>query len=1215
MRIALVIHGFPPANMAGSEVYTYNLARELAKRHEVFVFHRTADTGRPEYDVQKSEFNGLHITTINNNFKSCPDFSWTYRNDEIARKFGAFLDETRPDVVHFHHLTCLSTTCVEEAKKRAIPVLYTLHDFWLICQRGQLLTRDLDICKGPSEGACAECLAGQLAMKGPAAKAAGALKKTIPSLRGGSRAKELLRKVFLLSSKAVQKGAGSSGTEEIRKRAEHISHISSLIDCFIAPSKFLLQKYADNGIDRGKIRYSDYGFDRSLFEGIERKPSEKIRFGYIGSWIPSKGVHVLIKAFNRVAEDNDKASLTIYGEETPFHGYRDYGKGLRDLVKNPSIRLAGPYDNKDVGTILSAIDVLVVPSIWYENSPLTIHEAYLAGVPVIASDIGGMAEYVREGAGGLNFKVGDDEDLYRQIKRLIDDPALLERMREGIPVVKDIEENAREMEEIYAELLAPAEKEGFDFIRRLYDAEVKKSGRGYTECSYAAFKQKDLVNASAFKAGGEERRVLFSHPAIRVGEASTTVAFRGVTPRKGDTLEFGIGINEEAWDKPGDGVEFEVIVLADGEERSLYRKYIDPKANEEDRRWFDESIDLSDLAGRSVEILFRTSAGPRNDPEYDWAGWSTLCIMGADGGRRLDFLEELKRAFIVRFEREDPKREDVFYLGDDARQVLCMEKETELVFRGVPVPAGARLVMGVGARGGPRGVRLGGGLEVAVSRGSEKEVIFSKNALLALSKRLTKNAWHDAELDLSRFGGEELDFHFSNGSGKLMGLGPLEIRSEKKKKIRRRTVSHTNVLIITLDAVRADHMGFMGKRAVKTPNMDRLAQEGVVFINHFAQSHITIPSHMSLLASKFPRTIRTLDNYQYNLPPMETIASRLEKAGFRTSAIVSTALLNPQWCRGIERGFTDYFPVLGMERAASQGLNILGDWMTENSGRPFFSWIHLFDAHFPYQAPKPFFGMYAGSAGEKAELGSVHLHAQTEAWLKQKGITDLSLPAAEYGAEITYLDYELGRLFRKMEAMGILDNTLVMITSDHGEYLGERGNYFCHVGLHDETMRIPLIMRLPGRLGAGRVVDGMSMNVDLAPTALEVLGLSADDMEGESLLPLVEGKTEEVHEYVVDEGAHGAQIAMRTKKWKYIKTLEDVSYSASFQRRKGEVELFDLENDPAEEKNVAREHPETAARFSAMADEWLKARSGGVKAEQIEADEETKKKLEALGYM
>jgi arylsulfatase A-like enzyme/glycosyltransferase involved in cell wall biosynthesis len=1212
MRIALVIHGFPPANMAGSEVYTYNLAMELAKRHEVFVFHRTADTERPEYEIQKFEFHGLHITTINNNFRNCPDFSWTYRNDEIGTRFGAFLDETRPDVVHFHHLTCLSTTCVEEAKKRAIPVLYTLHDFWLICQRGQLLTRELDICEGPSDGACAECLAGQLAMKGPAAKAAGALKKTIPSLRGGSRAKELLRKVFLLSSKAVQKGA-DSGAEEIRKRSEHISHICSLIDCFIAPSKFLLQKYVDNGIEREKIRYSDYGFDRSLFRGISRKPSEKIRFGYIGSWIPSKGVHVLIKAFNRVTDKN--ASLTIYGEESPFHGYRDYGKGLRDLVKNPSIRLAGPYDNKDVGRILAGIDVLVVPSIWYENSPLTIHEAYLAGVPVIASDIGGMAEYVSEGAGGLNFKVGDDEDLYRQIKRVIDDPVLLERMRESIPAVKGIDENAREMEEIYAEVRAPAEREGFDFIRHLYDAEVKKSGRGYTECAYTAFKQKEMVNVSAFSVGGEERRVLFSHPAIRVGEASTTVAFRGITPQKGDTLVFGIGINEEAWDKPGDGVEFKVIVLTEDEERSLYKKYIDPKANNEDRRWFDESIDLAGLEGLKIELLLKTSAGPRNDPEYDWAGWSGPCIKGASGEVRHDFMEELKKAFIIRFEREDPKREDVFYLGDDARQVLCIEKGTELVFRGVSVPAGARLLMGVGARGGPRGIRLGGGLEVAVSTGEKKEVIFSKNALLALSKRLTKNSWHDVELDLSRFGGEELDFHFSNGSGKLMGLGPLKIRTEKKKKTARRSISHTNVLIITLDAVRADHMGFMGHKTVKTPCMDRLAGEGVVFRNHFAQSHITIPSHMSMLTSKFPRTIRTLDNYQYNLPPIETIASRLEKAGFRTSAIVSTALLNPQWCHGIERGFTDYFPVLGMERAASQGLNILGDWITDNSDRPFFSWIHLFDAHFPYQAPKPFFGMYTGNAREKVELGSVHLHAQTEAWLKQKGITDLSLPAAEYGAEITYLDSELGRLFRKMEALGVLDNTLIMITSDHGEYLGERGNYFCHVGLHDETMRIPLLMRLPGSLPAGRVVDGMTMNLDLAPTALEVLGLSADDMEGKSLLPLVEGKTEDVHEYVVDEGAHGAQIAMRTKKWKYIKTLEDVSYSANFQRKKGEVELFDLENDPAEEKNVAKENPETAARFSAMVDDWLKARSGGEKAEQIEADEETKKKLEALGYM
>ncbi len=1215
MRIALVIHGFPPANMAGSEVYTYNLAVELATRHEVFVFHRVANPGSAELAVEKKQYKGLHITTINNNFRSGPEFSKTYRNDEIAKKFGEFLDEVSPHVVHFHHVTCLSTTCVKEAKSRQIPVVYTLHDFWLICQRGQLLDRELAICPGPSDEGCARCLCSQLAMSGTAGKAATALKKTVPSFKGGSVAKELLRKVFLFSQKTLQKDENKP-TNEIKIRSEHIRDIFSLVDSFIAPSKFLMEKYVECGIAKEKITYLDYGFDKTIFEGIKRKTSKKIRFGYIGSWIPSKGVHVLIKAFNRV--DDPRAELAIYGEQGSYHGYKDYNKDLKGLVKNKAISFPGAYENKDVGKILSGIDVLIVPSIWYENSPLTIHEAYLAGVPVIASDIGGMAEYVSEGSGGLNFHVGDDEDLYRVIKNVIKDPGILKKMQKTIPPVKSIAENASEIEEIFKDLTAPAITEGYDFIRNIFKAEVKKEGKGYTECPYSAFKTKNMVNVSSFKVAGEERDVLFAHPAICVGDTSTTVEFRGITVKKGDTIAFGIGINEAAWIEPGDGVEFELFLRVDKKLNSLYKKYIDPKSIEEDRRWFDECVDISAFTGKEVEILFKTSAGPRNDPEFDWSGWSGPAILN-NGEVRYNFLEHLKKSFIIRFEKENPNREEVFYLGDDARQVISMDKESHFIYSGVHVPVDGRLKMGVGVRGGPRGISLKGGLEISVVRkDGTSEDVFSKNALSTLSKRLTKRAWHDVDIDLSKYGGEDVEFHFRNKSGLVMGLGPVEIISKLKKKIKRHTISHTNVLIITLDAVRADHMGFMGNKHVKTPCLDRMAGEGIVFKNHFAQSHITIPSHVSLLASKFPRTINTMDNYKYNFPVLNTIPERLGKEGYRSSAIVSAALLNPEWCRGIERGFDDYFPVLGMERAGSQGVNILSDWIGEDVQKPFFSWIHIFDAHFPYQAPKPYHKMYeeetSGSTDSRT-VESVEMHALTKNWLTKKGISRVGPPISEYKAEITYLDYELDRLFKHMDALGVLDNTLVMITADHGEYLGERGNYFCHVGVFDETMRIPLIMRLPGKLPAGRVLEGMTMNIDLVPTALDILGIKSEGMEGTSLVPLIEEKAEEVHEYVIDEGAHGSQIAIRTTKWKFIKTLEDVSYSPGFKLDKGLTELYHLEHDPGEEKNVARDNAGVIADFEGLLSRWLADRTGGDEAQMIEADEETKKKLEALGYL
>src|SRR5579862_3384773 len=162
MKILQVIHTFPPISQAGSEIYTFNLSKELAKHHELFVAYRVADANRPEYDVQRGKYEGLGIWTINNTFRNFKSFEDTYRNDEIAARFGKFLDEIRPDVVHFQHVTCLSTTCVHEAKKRKIPVVFTLHDYWLICPRGQFVKRDLTLSEEQDDVSCVQCMAYQL---------------------------------------------------------------------------------------------------------------------------------------------------------------------------------------------------------------------------------------------------------------------------------------------------------------------------------------------------------------------------------------------------------------------------------------------------------------------------------------------------------------------------------------------------------------------------------------------------------------------------------------------------------------------------------------------------------------------------------------------------------------------------------------------------------------------------------------------------------------------------------------------------------------------------------------------------------------------------------------------------------------------------------------------------------------------------------------------
>jgi len=451
MKIVQVIHGFPPYNMAGSEVYTYTLSRELAKKDEVYVFHRIADPEREEYEMGCSEFDGIKIRTINNTFKDCASFEQTYKNNIISEKFGSFLDEVQPHVVHIGHLTCLSTTLVEEAKKRGVPVVFTLHDFWLFCQLGQLLKRDLSLCSGPKDSECARCLAPQLAVQGGVKKAFEIMKKTIPNFHDGTRIGRIFRAMHLQYAKIFFLFQNKAHVQ-IQKRTAHINEICSQVDLFIAPSKFLLEKFVEFGISRDRIIHYDYGFNTTLIDNLAKKISKKVRFGYIGTIIPSKGVHVLLEAFNIINSQN--VELRIHGKFLPYHsGYENYPDYLRSLGKKDNILWVGEYDHKDIAGILSEIDMIIVPSIWHENSPLTIHEAFMARVPVITSNIGGMAELVQDGINGLLFQVGDSKDLSKRMQMIIDNPDLIGRLKKNIKPVIPIESHALKIREVYRSLI------------------------------------------------------------------------------------------------------------------------------------------------------------------------------------------------------------------------------------------------------------------------------------------------------------------------------------------------------------------------------------------------------------------------------------------------------------------------------------------------------------------------------------------------------------------------------------------------------------------------------------------------------------------------------------------------------------------------------------------------------------------------------------------
>jgi len=451
VKIVQVIHGFPPQSIGGAEIYTRNLSEELAKQDEVFVFYRIANPKRPEYDTHFTPSNGLNLYSINNTSKSYDSFEKTYINESISEIFGYFLEKIKPDIVHFQHLVHHSITLIHEAKKRKLPVIFTLHDFWLLCHLGQLLKLDLTICHGPQDVACAKCQPSRIVTARATNKALNIVRRS-GSLFTNRALQNVLLKAFHLHHAWLSILFQKKRTARISERNILIKEMCSLVDLFISPSIFLRSKLVEFGIPEDKIVHCPNGFNVGLFNNFSKKESPRIRFGYIGTFIPSKGIHILLEAFNNITAEN--VELRIHGAPLDYHqGFLDYPAYIQSLGKKDNILWLGEFNNNDIARTLSEIDVLVVPSIWYENSPLTIHEAFLASVPVITSNIGGMAELVKDGKNGLLFQVGNSCDLTTKMQMMIDDPDFFNKLQGDIGSVMPMDEHAKNIRNLYCSLI------------------------------------------------------------------------------------------------------------------------------------------------------------------------------------------------------------------------------------------------------------------------------------------------------------------------------------------------------------------------------------------------------------------------------------------------------------------------------------------------------------------------------------------------------------------------------------------------------------------------------------------------------------------------------------------------------------------------------------------------------------------------------------------
>ena len=277
MRVLVIAHGFPPQVQGGSEIYAYDHARALVERcgDQVFVLTREQDPSRPEYELRVEDRDGMRVAWVNNTFRATTSFEDSYRNPAIARLAERLIDEWKPDVAHAHHLTCLSTEIVGLLASRRIPLVYTLHDYWLLCHRGQRLDTSYHVCEGPGPTGCGACVhAGADApIPGGVVPALRAVESRLPKAVGDAGR----RLVTALTPDAPPATSASA------VRTRHMRDVLTHVDHFLAPAHAMRDWFIGQGVPAERIGFSPYGLDETPLRAVSRQPAQRLRSGYIGT--------------------------------------------------------------------------------------------------------------------------------------------------------------------------------------------------------------------------------------------------------------------------------------------------------------------------------------------------------------------------------------------------------------------------------------------------------------------------------------------------------------------------------------------------------------------------------------------------------------------------------------------------------------------------------------------------------------------------------------------------------------------------------------------------------------------------------------------------------------------------------------------------------------------------------------------------------------------
>ncbi len=413
---------------------------------------------------------------------------------------------------------------------------------------------------------------------------------------------------------------------------------------------------------------------------------------------------------------------------------------------------------------------------------------------------------------------------------------------------------------------------------------------------------------------------------------------------------------------------------------------------------------------------------------------------------------------------------------------------------------------------------------------------------------------------------------------------PRDVSRDQQPAVSLPAAEPVNVILITIDTLRADRLSCLGSD-VRTPHLDRLASEGLLFTNASTTVPFTLPAHSSIMTGTYPPFHGVRENVGYYLgEDNRTLAQILSEAGWQTAGFVSAFVLDSRW--GIGRGFEHYFDDFDLgafedanlgsvQRPGPETLAAALTWLdSRDPKRPFFLWLHLFDPHDPYTPPEPYRSEY---------------------------------PGRPYDAEVAYTDQLVGDFLDELENRDLLDRSALVLTADHGEGLGDHGETFHGYFVYDSTVHVPLILRLPDRINAGRRIDAAVSHVDIVPTVLELTGQPApEQLHGRSLL--------QAPDDVGDSRVYAESFyPLLHYGWAPLRSLRSATHKYI---ESPTPELFDLKADPGEAKSLFASEPGVGrAMARSLLDLAQRLEEGAATAAAPDLDEQTLAQLRALGYM